>query len=37
MVEIPFLLVDIFTYSAISIGSIFLIISLLAFFKNFSH
>ena len=31
MVQVPFLLVDIFTYTAISIGSIFLIITLISF------
>ena len=35
MVEIPFLLVDIFTYTALSVGSIFLIITLISFCMNF--
>ena len=35
MVQVPFLLVDIFTYAAISIGSIFLIIALISFCLTF--
>ena len=35
MVQVPFLLVDIFTYTAISVGSIFLIITIISFCMNF--
>ena len=35
MVQVPFLLVDIFTYTVISIGCIFLIIALISFCLTF--
>ena len=36
MVEVPLLLVDIFTYTALSMGSIFLIIALISFCVTFA-
>ena len=36
MVEVPLLLVDIFTYTALSMGSIFLIIALISFCMTFA-
>ena len=36
MVQVPFLLVDIFTYTTIAIGSLFLIVALISFCMTFA-